>query len=473
MITFDATCTGGRSEAAEPLVALRRAHLVGIGGAGMRSLADVLDEAGWRVSGSDLAGAAGPFDVHVGHSADYIDENVDLVVHSDAVPRDNPELRRARQLGIRSLSYPQMLGELMIARQGVAIAGTHGKSTTTAMAGAILASAGLDPAVVVGAAPIRATSGGRFGRGPMVVEACEYRANFLNLHPHLAAILNVEPDHFDCFASQAELEHAFGRFAGQVAPEGVLLVRHECVASRTAALSAHATVETFGFEPDATWQARELRERLGYYSFEIVRGGEYICEIKLPVPGRHNVLNALAAAALASHCGANERAIRQGLELFVGLRRRLQLLGVVRDVTIVDDYAHHPTEVTAALATLRAMYPGRRVVCVFQPHQASRLAGLLDEFARSLHNADQVVLADVFRARESADDSGTMRAEMLQQRLAEQGVRAIYLDSAQAITNHLKQSLLPGDVLVTMGAGDIGTVAHELGKGLRTFRKAV
>ncbi len=342
MISFDAACLERESGAARPHEGLKRAHLVGIAGAGMRSLADVLDLAGWHVSGSDLAGgglaggglAGGglrAFEVRHGHDAEWVDDSIDLVIHSDAVPPENPELSRARQLGIRTLSYPQMLGEMMQSRAGVAIAGTHGKSTTTAMAGEILTTAGLDPALVVGAAPIGGWSGGRFGRGRwMLVEACEYRANFHHLRPQIATILNIEPDHFDCFDSQAELEQAFAEFARRVPPEGLVLVNHDCAASGRAVAGVDARVETFGESPAATWQACRLSERLGYYSFELRSRGERVCDVKLPVPGRHNLLNAVAAAAVASHCGADRGAIREGLERYVGLRRRLQLLGVVQ-----------------------------------------------------------------------------------------------------------------------------------------------
>ncbi len=452
------------------------AHLVGIAGAGMRSLADMLDEAGWHVSGSDLAGESlvgTPFDVWPTHDAAHIDESIDVVIHSDAVPRSNPELNRARQLGIRLLSYPQMLGWLMQSRQGVAVAGTHGKSTTTAMVGSILTASGDDPAVIVGAAPIGATSGGRFGGSRwLVVEACEYRSNFHHLHPELAAILNVEADHFDCFATQADLEHAFWQFARNVPPEGTMVARHDCSATMRIVAELSCQVETFGCTAAATWRASELGERRGYYSFRLRYRDLHVCDVKLPVPGVHNVMNAVAAAALASHCGADAQAIRAGLESFIGLRRRLQLLGEVRDIVLVDDYAHHPTEVAASLTTLRQMYPGRRLVCVFQPHQASRLARLLDGFARSLHNADMVIVTDVFTARESADGGSAVTSRELRERLVAAGREALHLPGAGLIQNHLRQSLRPGDVLVTMGAGDIGTVAHELGKGLRTFRKA-
>jgi UDP-N-acetylmuramate--alanine ligase len=460
--------------ASEP--ALKRAHLVGIAGAGMRSLADVLDEAGWHVSGSDLASeslAGAPFDVWQGHDAAHIDESIDLVIHSDAVPFGNPELDRARQLGIRAVSYPQMLGWLMESRGGVAVAGTHGKSTTTAMAGAILSAAGIDPALIVGATQIGAFSGGRFGRSRwMLVEACEYHSNFHHLKPELAAILNIEPDHFDCFATQRELENAFWQFARQVPAEGTIVARHECPTTMRIVAELSCQVETFGLSSAATWHATDLCERRGYYGFELRCRDLRVCDVRLPVPGAHNVLNAVAAAALASHCGASGEAIRAGLERFVGLRRRLQLLGEVRDVALVDDYAHHPTEVSASLAAVRQMYPDRRLLCVFQPHQASRLARLLDEFAQSLHNADTVVVADVYRAREEAAEWGEITSVDLCDRLAAAGSDVVYRSSIAAIQEHLRQALRPGDVLVTMGAGDIGTVAHELGKGLRTFRKA-
>jgi UDP-N-acetylmuramate--alanine ligase len=453
-----------------------KAHLVGIAGAGMSSLAEVLDAAGWEISGSDLNGqfAAGSrFQVHATHDAEHVDEELDLLVYSDAVPENNPEVLRARALGMSVLNYPQMLGRLMDSQRGVAIAGTHGKSTTTAMAGEILYAAGLDPTVVCGARSIVGNATGRFGRGRwMLAEACEYRDNFRHLHPQLAVILGIEPDHFDCFATPAELEAAFAQFAARVPDDGMLLARADCAATSRVLTSLRSAHESFGFSRSATWHATELRERQGFYTFQVRYGERMVCEVKLYVPGKHNVLNALAAAALASHCGASGAAIRAGLERFAGLRRRLQLLGEVRQVAVLDDYAHHPTEVAATLATIRQMYPQRRLWCVFQPHQASRTRYLLDEFAASLHNADKIIVSEIVRARESAAPTGEVTAADLAARVAERGGDARQLASAAEIHDHLRQSLRPGDVVVTMGAGDIGRIAHELGQGLRTYRQA-
>jgi len=453
-----------------------KAHLVGIAGAGMSSLAEVLDAAGWEISGSDLNGqfAAGSrFQVHSLHDAEHVDDELDLLVYSDAVPEDNPEVLRARALGVAVLSYPQMLGRLMESQHGVAIAGTHGKSTTTAMAGEILSTAGFDPTVVCGARSIVGNATGRFGHGRwMLAEACEYRDNFRHLNPQLAVILGIEPDHFDCFATPAELENAFANFVSRVPDDGLVLARADCAATTRVLGKLRSASESFGFSPSATWHATELRERQGFYTFQVRHGERMVCEVKLHVPGRHNVLNALAAAALASHCGASGAAIRSGLERFAGLRRRLQLLGEVRQVAILDDYAHHPTEVAATLATIRQMYPQRRLWCVFQPHQVSRTRYLLDEFAASLHNADKIIVSEIVRARETASPNGDVTAALLAARVVERGGDAQPLASSAEIHDHLRQSLRPGDVVVTMGAGDIGKIAHELGQGLRTYRQA-
>jgi UDP-N-acetylmuramate--alanine ligase len=361
----------------------------------------------------------------------------------------------------------------MESRGGVAIAGTHGKSTTTAMVGEILIAAGLDPTVLCGAADLEGKSGGRLGRGRwLLAEACEYRANFRHLEPQIATILGIEPDHFDCFASPRELEAAFAEFAAAVPPDGLVLAREDCAATRRAIEQIECASETFGFGAAAVWRATELRERRGLYSMTIRCRGRLVCNVKLRVGGRHNVLNSLAAAAVAKHCGATATAIRAGLERFAGLKRRLERIGEHNDIAILDDYAHHPTEVAASLAALRQLYPGRPVVCVFQPHQVSRTRHLLNEFARSLQNADRIVLAEIFRAREEQEPAGDVTSGALAQQIAALGTEVLPLASLVEIHDHLKQSLRPLDVVVTMGAGDIGRVAHELDHGFRTFRKA-
>ncbi len=486
----------------------RCAHLVGIAGNGMRALADVLVSWGWTLSGSDAnavevsrlacAGVQG----YAGHAAENVAHDTELIVYSDAVPPDNPELRRAAELGIPALSYFQMLGRLSAGRPTIAVAGTHGKSTTTAMLAHVLVRAGQDPTVLCGAAPIGATSGGRAGRlraplplaeGPemrmtdgiaqcklphpipsllprpsslpnpqstlsnpfFLIEACEYRSNFLHLRPTQAAILNVELDHVDCFDSLAAVEGAFRRFAALLPEAGFLLARHDCESTRRAIQDAKCRVETFGLASGADWSATGLEADRGRFRFTLLRRGCPLCPVRLSVPGRHNVLNALAAAALAYENGVSAEEIAAGLADFPGLRRRLETLGAWRGATVIDDYAHHPTEVAAALAAVRLMHPHARVWCVFQPHQASRTARLLDELAKSLQNADNVMVAEVFRAREGVPRPGEATAADLARRAAELGAAVVPVHATAEIVEVLRTQLAPGDVWVTLGAGNM------------------
>jgi UDP-N-acetylmuramate--alanine ligase len=451
--------------------AVGRVHLVGIAGAGLRSLSEVLLRWGWKVSGSDLAPesaaelcAAGAR-IYRGHAAAHLSPRPDVVVYSDAVPPENPELTLARQWGLLTLSYFQALGRIMAGKAGVAVAGTHGKSTTTAMLAHVLTSAGLSPTVVAGAAPLGQVSGGRAGRGPlMLVEACEYRANFLHLRPRQAAILGIEPDHFDCYPSMEPLVDAFARFAALVPEDGRLLARHDCSFTRRAIAGVRCPVATFGLDPQADWSAGQLQHQRGRYDFDLLHNHKRVGHVCLQVPGQHNVLNALAAAALAWENGLSPQQIEAGLSEFPGLRQRLEHVGAWRRVTLLDDYAHHPTEVTASLTAVRQMYPGRRLWCVFQPHQASRTAALLSELAASLQNADKVIVADIFRAREPKPRPGEVTAADLAEAVRALGADVAEVHATEAILPWLKTHLNAEDVLITMGAGNIRKI-HQHWKG--------
>ena len=449
------------------------------------TLAEVMLGWGWELSGSDLAAdsleeLAGKgirlprIRLHCGHAAGHLLSETELVVHSDAIPPDNPELCRAAELGIPTLSYFEMLGRLALGKHTLAVAGTHGKSTTTAMAAEVLVQAGCDPTVLCGAAPLGRSSGGRAGGGDlMLVEACEYRANFLQLRPHQAVILGIGPDHFDCFGLPDELEHAFARFARSVPPEGLLLARYDCPTTRRIATGLPCRVETFGIGVSADWSARQLTARRGRYGFSVCRHGQRLCDVDLRVPGRYNVLNALAAAALAWAGGVPPHQIARVLGRFGGLHRRMELLGTYRGVLLVDDYAHHPTEVAAALETVRRLAPNRRLWCVFQPHQVSRTEHLLDELAASLQNADTVLVAEIFRAREGPPKRGEVTAADLARRIRSGGAEVPQVHPIERIVRLLESRLAPGDVLITMGAGDIRRVCHGVAGRLRENRAAI
>lgn len=437
----------------------------------MRALAEVLAGWGWELTGSDVSSSAIkshdlPADLlRLGHAAENVPLDANILIYSDAVAADNIELRRAAELGIPTVSYFQFVGQLTERLRCAAVAGTHGKSTTTAMAARILNDAKLDPTVICGAAAPGEASGGRAGRSDLIlVEACEYRRNFLQLKPRWAAILGIEPDHFDCYKSPQELHEAFSLFAASIDADGVLLARHDCPATRTAARAAACRVETFGFEQyldghTPNWSASILDTRAGCCRFEIFFRHTHFCDVSLRVPGRHNVLNALAAVAISHHQGVNAEQICQSLGEFPGLERRLQCLGTWRGVTVLDDYAHHPTEVTASLDTVRRMYPGRRIFCVFQPHQASRTANLLDELAASLQNVDCLAVAEIFRAREGNPKPGEVTAADLARLTAELGAKTLHIHTLEEIHYQLINQLQPGDVLITIGAGDIRRIA--------------
>ena len=449
-----------------------RAHLIGAAGSGMRSLAAVLAQASWRLSGSDAGAGALPrwpgLQYLAGHDANRIGAHLDLAIYSDAVPENNPERECALQLGIPSWSYPAALGQLMAGRRGLAVAGTHGKSTAAAMVAQILESAALDPTYVFGAVRRDGRPGGRLGAGAwMIAEACEYRANFCHLRPELALLLGIEPDHFDYYRSWPQLESAFRRFVGGILPGGRLIYHHGCAASARIAAERGGSGESFGFESGADWQAEPQGLESGCYRFRVRHGGRMLGDVRLSVPARHNVLNALAAAAAASSMGADWRAIRLGLESFRGLSRRLELVHQCRQWTIIDDFAHLPSEISAGLATVREWYPGRRVWCVFQPHQASRTAQLLDELSASLQNADKVLVADIFRARERAEKPGDVRAADLSAAVARRGADVVPLAGDTEILPRLLEDLQPRDVVVTMGAGTIGKIAHGLAQRIR------
>jgi UDP-N-acetylmuramate--alanine ligase len=427
----------------------------------MRALAEVLVGWGWQVSGSDpnvadvqsLAGLG--VRLFKDQATHPLSPDIKLVIRSDAVPMENPELRRATELGIPTISYFEMLGRIGANRDTIAIAGTHGKSTTTAMAAHILVEAGQDPTVFCGATPFGKISGGRAGHGAlMLVEACEYHANFLNLQPRDAAILGIEPDHFDYYDSLNQIEDAFRHFAALLPADGLLLARHDCASTRRMTASLPCRVESFGTCPEADWAAQELEAHAGCFRFEIQHHGQPIGAVQLQMPGRHNVLNALAAAALAWTRGVPGEQIAAGISSFAGLHRRLELLETWRGVAMVDDYAHHPTEVAAALEAVRAMFPHRRLWCVFQPHQASRTARLLHEFASSLQNADIVMVAEICRARENDCPLGGVTAADLARETARLGVEVLSGHGAEKIRATLQTRLAPGDVLVTLGAGD-------------------
>lgn len=457
-------------------IARRSAHLVGVCGSGMKALAELLTGLGWTVSGSDnnasetvvASMARRGLRIHPGHHGQFLGEKTDLLVYSPAIGPENVERVQAQQLKIPQLSYSQMLGSLMRGRTGLCIAGTHGKSTTTAMTGCILKAAGLAPSVVVGAEVRELNVSGWPGTGEhFVVESCEFQRSFLDLSPRYAAILGIEPDHFDCYLHFDEVIAAFSAFAHSVPTTGRLLIHAGSEASKAACMATGAPIETFAVTSPADWRADDLRPTPDGTRFRAFHRGEFFAEFVLRIPGEHNVANALAAMALAHYSGAGVAAIHDGLRDFPGMHRRFEPVGSWRGVSLIDDYAHHPTAVTATLRTARERFGNRRIWCVFQPHQVSRTRALFSDFASALAAADRVVLVPVFAARERVGDEPRLISRALAERITLEGGLARYVDSLDRAVATLEDELEPGDVLITMGAGDIGEVHHAFTRRLQ------
>jgi UDP-N-acetylmuramate--alanine ligase len=436
----------------------------------MRGAAAVLLRQGMKVSGSDKSASAEltqlseqGVQTYVGQSPGNLPDPCDLVVRSAAIKDSNPELVEAQRRGCPVIKYSELLGLLMADRVGIAVAGTHGKSTTTAMAAFVMQQVGLDPSFVIGAHVGQLGGGSGVGDGEhFIVEACEYDRSFLNLKARYATILNIEEDHLDYYKDLGEIVHAFRSFAALVTPGGVLMVNGENRYALQAAQGAAAKVETFGFEGGLNWTAQTLGSQRGCFRFRVVRDDRPLTEVKLAIPGPHHVTNALAALAICLHCGLEPETIAQTLGEFQGADRRLTWRGCIRGVNVVDDYAHHPTELQVTIKAAREYYKPDKLFVVFQPHQHSRTRFMLNDFARSFGAADVVLVPDIYFVRDTQAERDLVDARDLVEKIRLNGGEARYESSFTRIASQLCREVRPGDLVVTMGAGDVWQIADDL-----------
>ena len=447
----------------------KRVHFIGVGGIGMSGLAQVLVRNRAVVSGSDQA--QGPLvtrlqqlgvSIQIGHHPDHVPADADAVVVTAAVRPDNPELVRAQQQGCSVYRYAQMLGQLMNRYQGIAVSGTHGKSTTSGWLSFLLRRASIDVHFIVGAVVSQLGSSSGVGDSPyFVVEACEYDRSFLNLRPTLAAVLNIEADHLDYYKDEAEIVEAFTQFVAGVAFEGAVVANGQDPNVREAIRHLRPDVEclTFGLDDSCSYHAADLELVDGLYRFGVYERGHLLGRPRISVPGRHNVLNALAVVAMARRVGVPVQTILELLPEFTGVDRRLTLRGQAGRVKVVDDYAHHPTEIKASLAGIRERYQPKRLWCVFQPHQYSRTRFLLEDFAESFELADVTIVPEIYFVRDSQESRQAVNAQVLVDRLRERGSEAEFIDGFDRICDYLQTHVTAGDVVVTMGAGDVWKVA--------------
>lgn len=490
-------------------VAGKAAYLIGIGGCGMSGLARMLLTRGARVSGSDKeSGETTELLMREGVSVGFdqtkawLPESCDLVIASAAIKPDHPQLKEASRRGIETLTYAQALGRCMVGRTGVAIAGTHGKSTTTAMLGAALVDAGLDPTVIVGATCAQLAhgthhqatdslhgakpdhsvhtgfrlgsptipAGSLAGRpGLLLAEACEFNRSFHHLHPTIASISSVEADHLDIYGTLDAVVESFHRFARLVPSEesgGKLLIAHEGAHRREVTAGLECRVRTIGFSPDADYSvAFDAQTR----RTTITHDREPFGAFSLMLPGAHNAMNAATAVVLASWLGADLGSVTRSLSRFRGVERRTQFLGEKAvsggTVRVFDDYGHHPTEIDSTLRALRESERpesrGGRLICVFQPHQHSRTRHLMDEFAGSFSHADIVIVPHIYFVRDSAEEKQKVSAEDLVARLHGKGVGAKHIDSFEEIVEELRTTCRANDLVVVMGAGPVWKVAKS------------
>ncbi len=441
----------------------RHVHLVGIGGAGLSAIARILHERGEKVTGSDLMTSVysqalerdGVL-VTYGHQAENV-LGADVVVVSSAVPDDNVEVEAARLAGIQVLHRAAFLGELTATSQTIAVAGTHGKTTTTGLIAWLLDAAGLSPSFMVGGMVhdfgINARAGG--GRH-FVIEADEYDRTFLGLRPSVAIVTNVDHDHPDCYPTAEDFRNAFETFARNV--EDLLIV---CIDDPGAASLVPVGVprQTYGLSEEATWRADEIRPNAaGGSDFLVLRGDETLGLFRTRLPGKHNVLNVLSALIVSDYLGLDFKVVRDALTEYCGVQRRFEVIGEEAGVTVVDDYAHHPTEIRAVLAAARQRFPERTLWAVFQPHTYSRTRTLLEAFAESFSDADHVILTDIFAAREAADPEIT--GQLVADRIEHHDVH-FFGRFSQAV-EHLLQHVQPGSVVITLSAGDGNEVGQML-----------
>ena len=450
-------------------------HFIGIGGISMSGLAEILLKENFTISGSDdrrsaltdhLAGLGATIYCPLGASniieASELVNGIDVVVYTAAIHEDNPEFAEAKKRGIPMLSRAQLLGQLMTNYETpIAVSGTHGKTTTTSMLSHILLEAETDPTISVGGI-LNAIGGNiRVGNSDVfVTEACEYTNSFLNFYPKISIVLNVEEDHMDFFKDIHEIRASFHKFATLLPEDGALVINKNIEGLETITDGLACKTITYSECQDADYSAANISfDSFGNASFDLIKYGTYVDRIQLSVAGNHNVSNALSTIAVADLLEIPLETIKKGIASFTGTVRRFQYKGERNGFTIIDDYAHHPTEIKATLTSAQN-YPHKDIWCIFQPHTYTRTKAFFHEFAEALSLADHVILADIYAARET--DTLGMSSEALAEEIKKLGTDAYYLPSFDAIENFVLENVIQGDLLITMGAGDVVNIGESL-----------
>ncbi len=450
----------------------KRIHLIGCGGIGLSGIARIFLKEGKILSGSDTVESnltnklqKEGMKFFLGQRGENITEDMELVIISAAIKDDNPELKRAKNLKIPVITYAQALGLAMETRVGIAVAGTHGKTTTTAMITFILKEAGEKPDFVIGGEVEELGGNSGVGNGNfLVAEACEFNRSFLSLKPKVAVVTNIEEDHLDYYHNLQEIKEAFAEFLSLVPPGGFIVLSEQ---ARRCLPKTKTNVFTYGFGEGNDYQATRISLEKDRTNFNLLYQGNFYIPISLSIPGKHNILNSLAAFAVCDRLGIEKKVIFNALKNFKGVARRFEIKGKFKGITIIDDYGHHPTEIKATLSAIRQKYSNNRVIAIFQPHQHSRTRFFLDDFAKAFKKADLVIVPEIYFVRDSEEEKRLVNSKNLVDKIKKNRGNALYIPDFHSIVDYLLRIIRPFDVVLTIGAGPVYQVADELIKRLK------
>lgn len=439
----------------------KKVYFIGIGGISMSGLAEILIERNFKVAGSDINSspitdrlADKGVQINIGQSKDNITKDIDLVIYTAAISDQNPELLRTKELNIPTMTRAEFLGYIMKGHKyNVAVAGTHGKTTTTSMISHICLNANLDPTILVGGQLDIINGNVRPGNSDyFITEACEYKGSFLKFFPYIGVILNIDADHLDYYKDINDIQNAFINFGKLIPEDGYLICFAEDERMNKVISEAKCKVLTYGINKGDIRAKNITFNENGCAQFDVYNGNELVLSVKLNVPGKHNMLNALASICTGLTLDIEKNRIIDGLQSFKGTHRRFELKGVKNGVTVIDDYAHHPTEIKATLSAAKN-YPHKKVLCVFQPHTYSRTITLFNEFVEAFDDADEIILADIYAAREQ--DTGIVSSTMLGDKIRERGLKCLNFHDFNEVVSYLNENLRDGDIFLTVGAGDV------------------
>lgn len=447
----------------------KRYHFIGIGGIGMSALAQILVSRGNKVSGSDLAensftknlqklGAK----VYIGHKKENLSKDTQVVVMSAAISGKNPEYTEAIHLNIPVVSRGELLGKMMDEKTGIAVTGTHGKTTTSSLISHIFEDAKLDPTIVVGGEVRNIGGNAKDGKGKyFIAETCEYKRFFQDIHPDIAVITNIEEDHLDYYKDLADIVSAFTDFTGNIKEGGILVACLDDENTREVARCFNRRVVSYGIScDDLNYRVDNIRAEENIQKFNVYKNGSDLGDFEMTIPGIHSILNATAAIAVSLECGIKLGIIKESIAKFRGAVRRIETKGEREGVLIIDDYAHHPTEIQATLQAIKSFYPKRRLWCVFQPHQHSRTRILLNNFVSALLEADEVLIPKIYPVRDTPEDIASVSGKDLVNLLKKKGKLSEYIPDFKDVVSYLKKNVKENDIVVTMGAGPVNQVGE-------------